>query len=119
MPISLLIFFITGIILSGLAIPLMRKKVKYDSWYGINIPDATTSEKVWYEVNAIMGRFLFMFGLVISLLSLHFIYNPLNQEYKMVYLLLGILILGTIFFVKLSYSTASRVSKKYLSNDDK
>ncbi len=113
MPISLIIFFFTGIFLSGLAIPLIRKKVKIDSWYGIKVPDATINEKIWYKVNAIMGRYLFVFGIVISVISLNFTINPLNYEYKMVYTLTGILILGTMLFIKLSYNTAERIRKKY------
>jgi uncharacterized membrane protein len=113
MPTSLIIFFITGLLFSGMAIPLIRKRVKINSWYGIRVPDATISDEVWYEVNAIMGRYLFAFGLVISVLSLHFILNPSNEEYKMVYTLIGVLIFGTILFVKLSFSTTERVKNKH------
>ena len=110
---SLLLFCFTGVVFSGLAIPLMLKKVKIDAWYGIRVPDATINEKVWYQVNAIMGRYLFAFGLLISIVSIHFMINPLDQEYKMVYTLIGILIFGTMLFVKLSYSTAKKVANNY------
>lgn len=74
------------------------------------------SESVWYEVNATMGRYLFAFGLLTSVLSLNFMLHPLEHEYQMVYFLLGILISGTILFVKLSFSTANKVSKKTYNN---
>lgn len=110
---SLIAFFIIGIFFSGLSIPLIRKKVKMNSWYGIRVPQAMEREIVWYEVNAIMGRYLFAFGLFVSVISLQFMLHPLEYEYQMVYFLLGILILGTILFVKLSYSTATRIRNKY------
>lgn len=112
MPTSLILFFITGLLFSGLAIPLMRRKVKMNSWYGIRVPQAMISEPIWFEVNAIMGRYLFAFGLFTTVLSLQFILHPLEYEYQMVYLLLGLLILGTILFVKLSFNTANKVSQR-------
>ena len=112
MQISLIIFFITGIIFSGLAIPLIRRKIKINSWYGIKLPQTMENENVWYEVNAIMGRFLFTFGLFISIISIYFYLNPTEPEYLMVYLLLAILILGTILFVILSFRTANSVSSR-------
>lgn len=112
MPTSLILFFITGLLFSALAIPLMRRKVKMNSWYGIRVPDAMINEQVWYEVNAIMGRYLFALGLFTSVISIQFILHPLEYEYQMVYTLLGLLILGTILFVKLSFSTANKVSQR-------
>lgn len=112
MPTSLILFFITGLLFSGLAIPLMNRKVKMNSWYGIRVPDAMQNENIWYKVNAIMGRYLFAFGLLTSVVSLQFILYPLEYEYQMVYILLGILIFGTILFVKLSFSTAKKISEK-------
>lgn len=112
MPTSLILFFVTGLLFSGLAIPLMRKKVKMNSWYGIRVPDAMQSEPIWNEVNAIMGRYLFAFGLFTSVVSIQFVLHPLEYEYQMVYTLLGILIFGTILFVKLSFSTAKKISER-------
>ena len=112
MPTSLILFFVTGLLFSGLSVPLIRKKVKMNSWYGIRVPAAMLNENIWYEVNAIMGRYLFAFGLLTSVISVQFILHPLEYEYQMVYTLLGILIFGTILFIKLSYITAKRVSEK-------
>lgn len=112
MPTSLVVFFLTGILFSVLAIPLIRRKVRMNSWYGIRIPKTMQSESVWFEVNAIMGRFLFTFGLLIAVVALYYIRFPLEEEYKMVYILLGILFIGAILFVKLSFSTANRIASK-------
>ena len=112
MQISLVVFFITGILFSGLAIPLIRRKVKMNAWYGIRTPETMDNESIWYDVNAIMGRYLFTFGLLISVIALYYIYYPLDYEYKMVYILLGILMIGTILFVKLSFSTAKKLSER-------
>lgn len=81
MLLSLITFFLTGIVFSGLAIPLIRKKVKINSWYGIRIPQTMDNEKVWYQVNEIMGKYIFVFGMLISILSLYFMLNPTDPNY--------------------------------------
>jgi UDP-N-acetylmuramyl pentapeptide phosphotransferase/UDP-N-acetylglucosamine-1-phosphate transferase len=118
MQISLITFFVTGLIFSGLAIPLIKRKIKMNSWYGIRIPQTTQSENIWYEVNEIMGKYIFSWGIFISILSLYFILNPTDPDYLMVYILLGILIVGAVLLVVTSYKVANRISlKKYLNRD--
>ena len=113
MQISLITFFITGFIFSALAVPLIRKKVKVNSWYGIRLPRTIENEDVWYEVNSIMGKYMFAFGLLISGLSLYFLVYPTKPEYIMVYVLLIVLITGTILFVILSFNTSAKISRNY------
>ena len=112
MQISLITFFITGIIFAALALPLIKEKIKINNWYGIRIPQTMHDEKIWYEVNKKMGKYLFTLGISISGLSLYFFLRPTSPEYIMVYLLLAILIMGTIFLVILSYKTANKIILK-------
>jgi SdpI/YfhL protein family len=83
-----------------------------NAWYGIRTPQTMESENIWYDVNAIMGRFLFSFGIFISGLTLYFALYPLKEEYEMVYILLGTLMLGTVLFVKISYKISKELSSK-------
>ncbi|MCB0731675.1 MAG: SdpI family protein [Ignavibacteriae bacterium] len=99
---SLITFFITGLLFAGLSIPLIRKKVKINNWYGIRLPQTMKSETVWYEVNAIMGKYLFVFGIIIAGLSAYFYFNPLEDQFYMVYLLLAVLVIGSFLFFSLS-----------------
>ena len=110
---SLAVFFITGSLFCALSIPLIKRKVKINSWYGIRTLQAMQNETIWYRVNTIMGRYLFLFGIIICSLCLYFYYYPLEHDYKMIYSLLGLLIFGTILFIKLSYSYSNTVSRKY------
>ncbi len=107
---ALITFFITGLIFSGLAIPLIRRKVKINSLYGIRIPQTMDNEKVWYEVNEIVGKYIFVFGMLISILSLYFTINPTDPGFIMIYILLAILIFGSVLLVVLSY----RIANKYV-----
>ena len=44
---SLTVFFITGLLFSALSIPLIRKKVKANAWYGIRTGETLRDESVW------------------------------------------------------------------------
>jgi hypothetical protein len=45
-----------GIICLALAIPLARRKIPMNVWYGVRIQKAFQSERLWYEINAFFGR---------------------------------------------------------------
>lgn len=107
---ALITFFITGLIFSGLSIPLIRRKVKINSWYGIRIPQTMDNEKVWYEVNEIVGKYIFVLGMLISILSLYFTLNPTEPGFIMIYILLAILIFGSVILVVIAY----RIANKYV-----
>ena len=116
---SLIIFFITGLLFSVLSIPLIRKKVKMNAWYGIRTTESLRDEYIWDKVNSIMGKYLFVFGLFISALSVYFHFFPFNEEYEMVYTLLGALIFGTVLFVKQSFYVSYKQSQKHYNEQNK
>ena len=113
---SLIVFFITGLLISALSIPLIRKRVKMNAWYGIRTLETMRDKKIWYDVNSKMGKYLFVFGIIISSISIYFSFFPFEEEYEMVYSLLGILFLGAILFVKQSFRVAYNLSNKYYKN---
>jgi uncharacterized membrane protein len=51
-----------GLLLAGLAIPLMRKVVPPNRWYGFRIPLTLQDRQTWYAVNAWAGRRLLILG---------------------------------------------------------
>lgn len=110
MQINIVIFFLTGILFAALALPLIKQKIKINSWYGIRIPQTMENVNVWYKVNKIMGKYIFSWGILISVLSLYFILKPTNPNYLMVYILLGITIIGAILLVVISFKVANRIS---------
>jgi len=48
------------------SLPLMRRRVKMNRWYGVRIPAAFESEAAWFDINHYGGRLLFIWGLVIA-----------------------------------------------------
>lgn len=59
----------TGLLLIGLAVPLIRRQVKMNRWYGVRIPKAYVSEANWYALNEVGGRWLAGAGVLLTLVG--------------------------------------------------
>jgi uncharacterized membrane protein len=49
---------VCGLLMGGLSLPLIYRKVGMNHLYGIRIPEAFESEQRWYDINAYGGRCL-------------------------------------------------------------
>lgn len=61
----LALFVGVGMLLIGLSIPLVRRRVKPNPLYGFRTPKTFRNERIWYEANAYSGRLLLRLGLVV------------------------------------------------------
>jgi uncharacterized membrane protein len=72
-----LAFSSTGLLLIGLSVPLILKRVSMNPLYGIRIAKAYESEANWYAINSYGGRVLAIVGAAVFLLGLClFAYPP-------------------------------------------
>jgi SdpI/YfhL protein family len=53
-----------GILFIVIAMPLIKRRVKPNSLYGLRVPATFADEWVWYEANASSGRDLAILGIV-------------------------------------------------------
>lgn len=53
-----------GVLLIGLAIPLMGRRIKRNAFYGVRFPATLEDESVWYDMNAMGGRHMAAIGAV-------------------------------------------------------
>src|SRR5258708_35989422 len=58
-----------GPILILTSIPLMLRWVPRNRFFGLRVPATLRSESVWYDVNALCARHLFLLGLVLVILE--------------------------------------------------
>jgi len=65
-----LLFVVTGLLLVALAIPLIRRRVRPNFWYGVRTAATLADERVWYEANAASGRDLLALGVAEIVLAL-------------------------------------------------
>jgi hypothetical protein len=60
----LLTFYVAaGLLLAGLSIPLIRRKVGPNPWYGFRVRRTLEDPAVWYPANAFAGKGLLGVGL--------------------------------------------------------
>ena len=66
----MVIFASVGLLLMGLALPLMLRRVKPNYLYGLRVPATFADESVWYEANARSARDMLALGFCELLLAL-------------------------------------------------
>jgi hypothetical protein len=63
MTVLLVMNIVSGLLLSGLALPLMWRKIPPNHWYGFRVRRTLENETVWYAVNEFSARRLFWVGI--------------------------------------------------------
>jgi hypothetical protein len=58
-----------ALIAIALSVPLIRRKIPMNDWYGMRIPAAFESDERWYEINAYGGRILLGWGVGVALIA--------------------------------------------------
>ncbi len=105
------IYFVVGVIFITISIPLIKRKVKINNWYGVRLPQTMKNEKIWYEVNEKSGRHLFIFGVVICILSvILFLGEPFAYNVT-AGVMTAIILIGTIILVFKAISITNKLSK--------
>ena len=66
---SAILFTLVGLLLAGVSVPLMRRRVPPQRGYGLRVPATFADEWVWYEANARSGRDFLVFGLAFAALA--------------------------------------------------
>ncbi|MCL4501421.1 MAG: SdpI family protein, partial [Deltaproteobacteria bacterium] len=61
---------IAGILIVVVSLPLIRRKIGRNRFYGIRVPAAFESEERWREINAYGGRLFLRWGIVVTLIGL-------------------------------------------------
>lgn len=64
------VFVASGALLVALGLPLMRRRVLPNAWWGLRVPATLAAEEVWYEVNAASGRDIVWLGIAIIVAAL-------------------------------------------------
>lgn len=61
--------FMVSLIYILISIPLIKRKIKMNNWYGFRFPKAYKSDENWYKINEFGGRQLLVWGIVLLVLS--------------------------------------------------
>jgi uncharacterized membrane protein len=73
------VFSAVGLLLIGLAVPLIRRRVKPNSLYGIRVNATFADEWVWYEANARSGRDMAILGAIQLVIAVSLSLLPIKE----------------------------------------
>jgi SdpI/YfhL protein family len=67
---TLITYVIVGLVMIALAVPLIRRQVKPNFFYGYRMPLVLANPDLWYAVNAYFGRLLAGTGVLVVVVAL-------------------------------------------------
>ena len=69
-------YVVIGLLLAGLALPLIQKRIPPNMWYGFRVQKTLSSPDIWYPANAYMAKYMLVWGLTIAITSFLFYFIP-------------------------------------------
>ena len=69
-----------GLLIAGLALPLIAGRVPRNRWYGVRIRKSLASDESWYAINRVGGRWLLASGAAIAALGALVLLVPPESE---------------------------------------
>lgn len=87
-----------GLLITILCIPLVKRKIKMNGWYGMRIPKSFKSEENWYKINEYGGKLFIYWSIPILLIGIISLFLPALGEKEITILSLAplLVILPTI-----------------------
>lgn len=86
-------FLIAGILFVAISIPLIKRKVPMNLFYGIRVDAAFQSRERWYEMNEYGGRLFLKWGIAIILTGLIGFALPGTNQWLLAYAYSAVLII--------------------------
>ena len=63
-------YFILGLLFIGLGLPLVRRRIPRNRWYGFRVRKTLASDAVWYRANEVAGRDMVVAGAIVAIVAL-------------------------------------------------
>ncbi len=96
----------SGVIFIALCIPLLKRKIKMNYWYGFRISKSFMSEENWYDINAYGARAFIVWSIPMILIGFSCFFIPLNDTTSLIFgvgpitLFTTIAIIQTLLYAK-------------------
>ena len=106
----------SGLVLIGAGLPLARRRVPPNRWYGMRFPSTLADEHTWYSVNERSGRDLLILGatVVVVTLSAPLLLPRWNPEFRAL-LVAFVLIVGLAAITGRAIRHVGRLRRNYAS----
>jgi len=107
----LLSYILVGLLLIGLAMPLIQRKVKPNVWYGLRLSQTMNDERVWYQANEYSGRLLLYVGVTLIVVASLLAVIPIKSLETYSIICFGVLVGGLLLVTWLSWRYVHKISK--------
>lgn len=89
-----ILFAVVGLVLTGISIPLIMRKVPPNNFYGCRTRKTLSDPKIWYEANHLSGMDFYIAGLVVFVSSLAMLVlgQNVNTNYAVITMLIILLL---------------------------
>lgn len=101
-----------GFAFIALSIPLVRRRVKPNWLYGLQIPATFADDRVWYEANAKSGRDLLALGTGLCLAGLALPFFPGLTTERRLAMVIGLTCFGTLILAIVNIVRANRLLRE-------
>lgn len=99
----LIVFTVNGLLLAGLSVPLILRKIGPNGLYGFRVKKTLEDPAVWYPVNAYAARRLLVVGLAISVSANVLFFVPGIDVVRYALGIAGIALLGLLVAILQSF----------------
>jgi SdpI/YfhL protein family len=102
----------TGLLIIGLAIPLVRGRIGRNGWYGIRLPESFRSDEAWYAINRFGAKRMIAWAIPLIFVGLVSVFLPLQQHARLA-MFLGF---APLIFILVPALQAWRFARHYGAN---
>ena len=108
-----IVFMLTGLLMIGLSIPMIRGKVSPNKWYGFRVKATLENPDVWYPANVYAGKLLCATGIitVVAAVVCAFIPGITEESYAIT---VSVIMLGSLF---ITFFFCMRYAKSLVSRE--
>ncbi len=89
---SLLSLFF-GVLFIAIGLPLKYRKIKRNNLYGFKVKYTLEDDEIWYEVNELLGRHMFLQGLAMLILGVVSLFLARGETPQVVVMVVAFVIL--------------------------
>lgn len=97
-------------LIAGLSIPLILRKIPMNSYYGVRFPQSYKSDDAWYAINEYGGKALLLASIPIFLVGLYGLFHQ-PEHYSLIGS--GILALSPLLACLMSYLKARNLEMNH------
>lgn len=108
----LITFLAVGLLYIAVGIPLWRRSIPRNQWYGLRCPDSLSSDEVWYESNAACGRQFVWLGAALMVVAGALTVFEWRTPDDYALAMCGVLVFSTVVLAFWGLATAREIRKR-------